>query len=74
MAAWHNHKVKVYDPTGGDPRPASPVYTIAGTSQGGAGATSGDGGLATRREVQPAPGLRPPPERQTCSPPTPATR
>ncbi len=35
IAAWHNHKVKVYDPTGPMPK----VYTIAGTVQGNTGNT-----------------------------------
>ena len=39
IAAWHNHKVKVYDPTGASPV----VYTIAGGPQG----NFGDGGAAT---------------------------
>jgi sugar lactone lactonase YvrE len=55
IAAWHNHKVKVYDPSGGvDPRYAGNgprVYTIAGSTQGGGVVggvdTSGDGQLAT---------------------------
>src|SRR5262245_30680445 len=56
IAAWHNHKVKVYDPTGGEGGMAT-VYTIAGTVQGGSGATSGDGGLATQAQFNLVPGL-----------------
>ncbi len=40
IAAWHNHKVKVYDPY--TPSPSGPVptvYTIAGTVQGNSGDT-----------------------------------
>jgi len=55
IAAWHNHKVKVWDPTGGpDSRYTGKgprVYTIAGSTQGGGVVggvdTSGDGQLAT---------------------------
>lgn len=65
IAAWHNHKVKVYDPTGGpDVRHAGKgprVYTIAGTLQGGgivnAVDTSGDGGLATSAKYNLMPGV-----------------
>ncbi|MCG3133412.1 MAG: hypothetical protein HMLKMBBP_00569 [Planctomycetes bacterium] len=49
LGAWHNHKVKVYDPTGAEPT----VYTIAGTSQG----YSGDGGLATDAKMSLTPGI-----------------
>ena len=56
LAAWHNHKVKVYDPQGGaGGNPA--VYTIAGTTQGGGGSTSGDGGLATNAKFNLLPGV-----------------
>lgn len=65
LAAWHNHKVKVYDPTGGvDPRYAGNgprVYTIAGTTQGGGIVnnldTSGDGNLATVAKYNLLPGV-----------------
>jgi sugar lactone lactonase YvrE len=65
IAAWHNHKVKVYDPTGGiDARYAGKgpqVYTIAGTVQGGgivSGVdTSGDGHLATLARYNLLPGI-----------------
>jgi sugar lactone lactonase YvrE len=65
MAAWHNHKVKVYDPTGGpDPAHAghgARVYTIAGTVQGGGIVnnvdTSGDGNLATVAKYNLLPGI-----------------
>ncbi len=65
IAAWHNHKVKVYDPSGGiDPRYAGKgpqVYTIAGTVQGGGivngNDTSGDGGLATSAKYNLLPGI-----------------
>lgn len=50
LAAWHNHKVKVYDETGPTPR----VYTIAGTTQGNAGA---DGTLATDAKYNLLPGI-----------------
>jgi sugar lactone lactonase YvrE len=49
MGAWHNHKVKVYDPTG----PSPTVYTIAGTIQGNAG----DGGPATQAKYNLLPGV-----------------
>jgi sugar lactone lactonase YvrE len=49
IAAWHNHKVKVYDPTG----PSPTVYTIAGTVQGNAG----DGGPATAAKFNLLPGV-----------------
>jgi sugar lactone lactonase YvrE len=49
MAAWHNHKVKVYDPTG----PSPTVYTIAGTIQG----NSGDGAVATAAKFNLLPGV-----------------
>jgi sugar lactone lactonase YvrE len=49
IAAWHNHKVKVYDPNGGTPV----VYTIAG---GPAGAT-GDGGTGTDARFNLVPGI-----------------
>lgn len=65
IAAWHNHKVKVYDPTGGpDPRYTGNgprVYTISGTTQGGGIVnnvdTSGDGGLATSAKYNLMPGI-----------------
>ena len=65
LAAWHNHKVKVYDPSGGpDPRYTGHgprVYTIAGTVQGGgivSGVdTSGDGNLATVAKYNLLPGI-----------------
>lgn len=50
IAAWHNHKVKVYDPRG----PTARVYTIAGTTQGNAGA---DGSLATDAKYNLLPGI-----------------
>jgi len=50
LAAWHNHKVKVYDETGPTPR----VYTIAGTTQGNAGA---DGTPATDAKYNLLPGI-----------------
>ena len=53
MAAWHNHKVKVYDPTG----PSPTVYTVAGTIQG----NSGDGGAATAAKFNLLPGVLMPP-------------
>jgi len=49
IAAWHNHKVKVYDPNGGNPV----VYTVAGGPQGNAG----DGGPATRALFNLLPGV-----------------
>ena len=49
IAAWHNHKVKVYDPTGASPT----VYTVAGTIQG----NSGDGGDATAAKFNLLPGV-----------------
>ena len=49
LAAWHNHKVKVYDPNGGNPV----VYTIAGGPQGNAG----DGGAATKALFNLLPGV-----------------
>ena len=49
MAAWHNHKVKVYDPTGESPT----VYTIAGTIQG----NLGDGGSAAQARYNLLPGV-----------------
>jgi sugar lactone lactonase YvrE len=49
IAAWHNHKVKVFDPTGEAPT----VYTIAGTIQGNAG----DGGPATAARFNLLPGI-----------------
>lgn len=57
LAAWHNHKVKVYDPVGG--AGATPtVYTIAGTVQGGGTEQqSGDGGLATQAMYNLLPGI-----------------
>jgi sugar lactone lactonase YvrE len=62
ISAWHNHKVKVYDPTGGpDPRYTGQgprVYTIAGTVQGGGTlASSGDGNLATTAQYNLQPGI-----------------
>jgi sugar lactone lactonase YvrE len=57
MAAWHNHKVKVYDPTGGEGGTPT-VYTIAGTIQGGGtDPASGDGGLATLGKFNLLPGI-----------------
>jgi sugar lactone lactonase YvrE len=50
IAAWHNHKVKVYDPNGTTPI----VYTIAGGPQGNAGA---DGTLATDSKYNLLPSL-----------------
>ena len=49
IAAWHNHKIKVYDPTGQVPV----VVTIAGTVQG----KGGDGGLATDAKFNLMPGV-----------------
>jgi sugar lactone lactonase YvrE len=49
IAAWHNHKVKVFDPTGEAPT----VYTIAGTIQG----NSGDGDVATAAKFNLLPGI-----------------
>jgi sugar lactone lactonase YvrE len=49
IAAWHNHKVKVYDPTGETPV----VYTIAGGPAG----NSGDGGPATDARFNLVPGV-----------------
>jgi sugar lactone lactonase YvrE len=49
VAAWHNHKVKVWDPTGASPV----VYTIAGGPQG----NSGDGGPATDALFNLVPGV-----------------
>ncbi len=49
IGAWHNHKVKVYDPNGGSPT----VYTIAGTIQG----NSGDNGPATQAKYNLLPGV-----------------
>ena len=49
IAAWHNHKVKVFDPRGAAPT----VYTIAGGPAG----TGGDGGLATDARFNLLPGL-----------------
>lgn len=57
IAAWHNHKVKVYDPVGGAGGTPT-VYTIAGTVQGGGtDVASGDGGLATSAKFNLLPGL-----------------
>ena len=57
LAAWHNHKVKVYDPVGG-PGGTPTVYTIAGTIQGGGtDLASGDGGLATSAKFNLLPGI-----------------
>ena len=50
LAAWHNHKVKVYDETGSAPV----VYTIAGGTQGNAGA---DGTPATDARYNLLPGI-----------------
>jgi sugar lactone lactonase YvrE len=52
LAAWHNHKVKVYDPVGG-PGGTPTVYTIAGTTQGNAG----EGQLATVAKYNLLPGI-----------------
>ncbi|NUN52718.1 MAG: hypothetical protein HUU06_08035, partial [Planctomycetaceae bacterium] len=49
VGAWHNHKVKVYDPNGGTPT----VYTIAGTIQG----NSGDGASAAQAKFNLLPGV-----------------
>jgi sugar lactone lactonase YvrE len=49
IAAWHNHKVKVFDPTGAAPV----VYTIAGGPAG----NSGDGGPATDARFNLLPGV-----------------
>lgn len=49
IAAWHNHKVKVWDPTGASPT----VYTLAGGPQG----NSGDGGPATAAKFNLLPGV-----------------
>lgn len=49
LAAWHNHKVKVYDPNGTTPR----VYTIAGGTQG----NSGEGVPATQARFNLLPGI-----------------
>lgn len=54
LAAWHNHKVKVYDPTGGDGSGVPRVYTVAGTTQGSSGA---DGSLATDAKYNLLPGI-----------------
>ncbi len=57
IAAWHNHKVKVYDPVGG-PGGTPTVYTIAGTIQGGGtDPASGDGALGTSAKFNLLPGL-----------------
>jgi len=57
LAAWHNHKVKVYDPVGGAGGTPT-VYTIAGTVQGGGtDIASGDGGLATAAKFNLLPGV-----------------
>jgi sugar lactone lactonase YvrE len=57
LAAWHNHKVKVYDPVGGQGGTPT-VYTIAGTIQGGGtDIASGDGGLATLGKFNLLPGV-----------------
>jgi sugar lactone lactonase YvrE len=54
IAAWHNHKVKVYDPYSPSPSGPSPtVYTIAGTIQG----NSGDGLPATQAKFNLLPGV-----------------
>ena len=50
LAAWHNHKVKVYDESTQPPR----VYTIAGGSQGNTGA---DGTPATDAKYNLLPGI-----------------
>jgi sugar lactone lactonase YvrE len=49
IAAWHNHKVKVYDPNEGTPI----VYTIAGGPAG----TTGDGGSGTDARFNLVPGI-----------------
>jgi len=49
IAAWHNHKIKVYDPTGVSPV----VYTIAGGPQG----NTGEGGPATAAKFNLVPGV-----------------